>query len=146
MKKLFIVATVFLSVLSTQVKALNNVETEMLNSEFTRYLSSSDREQKIREIHACITFSRNHLEKAKKEIRKISNPNTQNMISSAIEGAICGLSGGSCYSVAIAGALGCVGSYAHQMTDCYFKIRSELEIAHGFASKADRLQDELWRG
>jgi len=112
----------------------------------TARLTQQERDKIWHEIHACVHFSENHLRKAHAAANRITDCEIREMIKNAIQGALFGFAtSGNGYFALMTGASLVVEEIVRSRVKYADRVLKEIKIAQRFATKADRLQEKLWR-
>lgn len=109
------------------------------------HLSDQEREKIWQELNLCTMKMRRLLEKADYHASRITDINVREFTKGAIQGAICGVSGKTMFSVVIGGCLGALAYIGGEAFDHFCDAQDLVREAEFYAREADRLQERLWR-
>lgn len=110
-----------------------------------RSMTQSERDRIWNEIHFAVKKMNSCMNRAEREVQQIYDIDVRDATFAVIEGAICGLGGGTAYSVVIGGCLGGLARIGANSHAHFRRAQDHVRDAESYAMIADDLQERLWR-
>jgi len=123
---------------------VDNAASQMTHA-YQMSLSAQERDRIWRECHFAVQKMNREMEQAEREARQITNVDIREATIGAIEGAVCGLSGYSPYTVVVGGCLGALARIGGDSYRHFARSKDHVRDAESYARIADALQERLWR-
>ena len=125
----------------------SNIEhQEVMQDEFSSYLTKQEREKLVRAWHLAVNKMNYLMRKSEDEANLIYSVSIRNATLGVITGTIGGLASKNIYAATIAGCLGGLSNIAGDSYIHFCKSKQYVRNAKFYAHVADEIQEELWRG